>query len=496
MIPTNQYIEYFSWYNTSIYLIGTVSRISEQSQYRLKKAAARRARRKRCARGRQQSQIEQPVHQNVMAVAGIGNLGNTCFLAAVLQCQLATPDFKSSMTNVEHYRTCWQRKLGKFCLACAYCELATCPTWAFTIVPTAVVGNLPHLKWGYVSGTQADAEECYTALCDAFERSKRVFKDGPQQYSVSDGMLCCQRTCATCSNVVSLPDEQFQTLHLTATKRTLRQALNTFTAAEPVEDIWCEKCNSHQIRKQTMLKDTQQPVLVMHFQRSVSHPVTGRNTKLQRIIDFPIVLDMLPFILPAAASSAVIDATYELKAVLLHHGSSVGGGHNTAVVERNGKWFHCDDHMTTQMPIQTMRKQQAYMLFYQKRSSKQNTVGGREEKSKTPTLPIILPTEQMHIRAAVVTHVPASGDAKWRTTRTSAPDVLATNPTWAEITARPKNRMIIGALPNRPVPPVPKITSKSKIHLQHGRLQVCITQLLLSITTAQTYEHKDIALRL
>jgi hypothetical protein len=100
------------------------------------------------------------------------------------------------------------------------------------------------------------------------------------------------------------------------------------------------------------------------------------------------------------------------------------------------------------------------------------------EEIVTPTLPIILPSEQMHIPAAVVTHVPAGGAANWRTTPTSPPDVLASNPTWAEITARPKHRMTIGASPSRPVPPVQKIASKSKVHLQNYRLYVCITQLL------------------
>jgi hypothetical protein len=323
-------------------------------------------------------------------------------------------------------------------------------------------------------GSQADAEECYIALCDAFEQSQRLFSDAPQQYLVSDGLLCSQRTCAECRTVVQLSDQQFRDLHLTATKRTLRQALTFFTDSEPLEGVQCQKCGSQQIRKRSLLRNTQQPVLVIHFQRSVFNRVTGRTTKIQRPIDFPIVLDMEPFILPAPANSAMRDAKYQLKGVCVHHGPSVVGGHCTAFVEHEGQWFHCDDHTIKPVPVETVRQQQAYLLFYEKLLGKQNTANGQVKRAETPTLPTIPPREQMYIAAEVVKHVPAGGAVKGCTTLTSSPKVVADHLTWAEITARVKHRMIIGASSNRRVPPVQRITSQIdlqepslKVHLYH-----------------------------
>ena len=55
-----------------------------------------------------------------------------------------------------------------------------------------------------------------------------------------------------------------------------------------------------------------------------------------------------------------------LNSVVAHLGTSLNNGHYIAYVRRNNKWYLADDSFITECNIETVLKQNAYILFYEK----------------------------------------------------------------------------------------------------------------------------------
>lgn len=61
--------------------------------------------------------------------------------------------------------------------------------------------------------------------------------------------------------------------------------------------------------------------------------------------------------------------TYDLYAIICHHGTA-GGGHYTAYCQNwsNHRWYEFDDQYVTEVSSETVAKCEAYVLFYKKTS--------------------------------------------------------------------------------------------------------------------------------
>jgi ubiquitin carboxyl-terminal hydrolase 8 len=84
---------------------------------------------------------------------------------------------------------------------------------------------------------------------------------------------------------------------------------------------------------------------------------------------------------------------YDLYGVSHHHGRTLGGGHYTASVRRDQRWYHCndqtvqmvddDDDIATHHSSNNNDASSAYLLFYQRRS---NSLGVRRQSESRPDL--------------------------------------------------------------------------------------------------------------
>lgn len=101
----------------------------------------------------------------------------------------------------------------------------------------------------------------------------------------------------------------------------------------------------------------------MHLKR-FRHDLTY-SSKISSPVNFPIVnLDMRPYLHKEYKSDV---STYDLTAVICHHGT-VGGGHYTSFAkhEISGKWFEYDDQLVSEVSAEIVQNCEAYVLFYRK----------------------------------------------------------------------------------------------------------------------------------
>lgn len=89
------------------------------------------------------------------------------------------------------------------------------------------------------------------------------------------------------------------------------------------------------------------------------------SSKISSPVNFPLVgLDMRPYLHKECTSKV---STYDLTAVICHHGT-VGGGHYTSFAkhEISGKWFEFDDQVVNEVSPEVVQNCEAYVLFYRK----------------------------------------------------------------------------------------------------------------------------------
>ncbi|XP_053723993.1 ubiquitin carboxyl-terminal hydrolase 49 [Synchiropus splendidus] len=218
--------------------------------------------------------------------------------------------------------------------------------------------------------------------------------------TIFHGQLLSQVTCLSCkhkSNTV----EPFWDLSLEFPERyhssdkssgsaayqrscTLTEMLSKFTEMEALEGriYACNHCNkrrrktSHkplvlsEARKQLLIYRLPQ-VLRLHLKR---FRWSGRNhrEKIGVHVAFDQVLNIKPYCCTGLGQSVHRGGyTYDLSAVVMHHGKGFGSGHYTAYCynTEGGFWVHCNDSEMKVCSVEEVCNTQAYILFYTQRSS-------------------------------------------------------------------------------------------------------------------------------
>ncbi|KAK7886479.1 hypothetical protein WMY93_026100 [Mugilogobius chulae] len=226
---------------------------------------------------------------------------------------------------------------------------------------------------------------------------------------------CCSSThCSPDEPPVHQPQQQgaFQALSQSYTPSSkecsVQSCLHQFTSVELLmgnNKLLCENCTERrqkQLRKsgtsekkaekiytsarKQMLISSLPPVITLHLKRF--HQAGMNLRKVNRHVDFPLILDLAPF---CSASSKNLAATervlYSLYGIVEHSGS-MRGGHYTAYVKvrspqkktehhRNmsgaressssgqGQWIYISDTVVQSVPESRVLNTQAYLLFYE-----------------------------------------------------------------------------------------------------------------------------------
>ncbi|KAK7278307.1 hypothetical protein RJT34_23333 [Clitoria ternatea] len=163
-------------------------------------------------------------------------------------------------------------------------------------------------------------------------------------------------------------------------KKTKQEAISLFSCMEAFlteeplgpDDMWyCPRCKEH--RQATKKLDLWKlpEILVFHLKR-FSYSRYLKN-KLDTFVNFPIHnLDLTKYVKSRDGESYV----YDLYAISNHYGG-LGGGHYTAYCKLidDNKWCHFDDSHVTPVSEGEIKSSAAYVLFYQRVTSKSQMQG-------------------------------------------------------------------------------------------------------------------------
>ncbi|KAK4806412.1 hypothetical protein QYF61_016262 [Mycteria americana] len=355
--------------------------------------------------------------QRQRAGAGLYNLGNTCFLNSVLQCLTYTPPLANYLLSREHSQSCeyfWEHLLVSQCYGdfaklrsllpslppcsgrqqgfCMMCIMEAHVNKVLrasvrVIQPSAVITVLTRIGEHFRLGMQEDAHEFLRYTVDAMQRaclSGSSDLDISSQattivHQIFGGFLRSRVTCLSCK-AVSDSYEAFLDvpLHIKAAS-SVTAALQDFVKPERLDGencFKCSKCDKMVAASKRFTVHRAPKVLTVCLKRF--EDFTGR--KISKLVEYPEYLDLRPYMSQTAGEPLL----YTLYAVLVHSGGSCHAGHYFCYTKAsNGLWYEMNDASVDGRGIDTVLRQQAYLLFYVRRSDLK--IGERVSSSLAPS---------------------------------------------------------------------------------------------------------------
>ncbi|KAJ3680667.1 hypothetical protein LUZ60_016945 [Juncus effusus] len=323
--------------------------------------------------------------QRQLVGAGLGNLGNTCFLNVILQCITHTVPLIQKLRSTFHPLPCFGDGEG-FCTFCAFKEHVeiSIKSTGSIIWPEKFRDNLSKFSSDFVAGEQADAHEYLRCFLDSLNSSSlnpnldennnsnkpSSFEENGIVKQIFGGRLKSQLKCGECGHR-SDTFEPFLDLSLEIDDsfQTLENALHSFTKTEVIEDtevlFTCEGCKTRVSKVEKQMKLDQAPdVLAVHLKRFKNDG--SEIEKIDKHVEYPIELDLEPFV---SCSNTEHDVKYELYGIVEHRGVFSYGHYVSTIRSSPSSWHLFNDSVVTSITEASALNQTAYILFYIKKGT-------------------------------------------------------------------------------------------------------------------------------
>ncbi|KPI98358.1 Ubiquitin carboxyl-terminal hydrolase 3 [Papilio xuthus] len=334
--------------------------------------------------------------QREKKILGLKNLGNTCFMNAVLQSlnniqefscyfsQLPSLEMKTNGRKVYHSRSYTRQEMHDVIMAEELRKVlinlnaggcgskgAISPECLFLVIWKVV----PRFR-GY---QQQDAHEFLRYVLDRLHTELQQLLPERAERSpaasivtaVFGGTLQSEVRCLACGTESKKFDPFLDlSLELPEAGRhdapvSLAECLASFVQVEELADTeryYCSSCKCKQKSTKQFWIRRLPNVLCLHLKRFRWHNYF--RTKVDTSISFPLrALDMSRFV----PGSPPRDHLYDLAAVIVHHGSGAGSGHYTAFAINEEQWFHFNDQTVRASDAAAVASCKPYILFYIRR---------------------------------------------------------------------------------------------------------------------------------
>lgn len=311
--------------------------------------------------------------------AGLRNLGNTCFLNAVLQCFTHTPPLVNYLRNTPHATPCVNEGFCAFCALRGHVNTALSSSGG-VIEPSELVDNLCNLSTSasFQKDQQEDAHEYMHCLLEALHKSllppkasqSCLLLEGESFVkNLFGGRLRSQIRCVNCSHCSDTFEPLIDLSLEIENANSITEALESFTRAETLEcdaKYKCEKCKHGSSFSKRLVIDHAPEVLSIQLKRFINTGIIG--SKVHKDVTYPQVLDLKPFTNDEPENQGVLK--YELYGVLVHSGWTMYSGHYYCFVQTSPDvWHKLDDWQVTKVNKEYVLEQQAYILFYYRQGS-------------------------------------------------------------------------------------------------------------------------------
>lgn len=354
-----------------------------------------------------------------LALRGLYNMGQTCFMSVVLQSLIHNPFIRAFYLSEGHRSSDCDRQ------ACTSCALDDVFVEFHSTEKAEGYGMVAMLQASWKGGgslagyQQQDAHEYFQFTLDSLHTTNRDQSDKNHDsqsctciiHSTFGGVLQSTVTCSKCKNVTTAIDP-FMDLSLDVKKDSsatvektkkkpptskeaaaaaaaatkdksvsaidLSECLDRFTAQEtlPASEYTCRKCASAQSAVKRMSISRLPPVLPIHFKRFSHSKHAAKSVKLDTRVKFPTTLDMWPYcrlkdedgrdnngLRRRRSSTNTAHTVYQLSSVVVHHGK-MDSGHYISYARVNDEWFMFDDSKVVLVDEGQVLGAEAYMLFY------------------------------------------------------------------------------------------------------------------------------------
>lgn len=310
------------------------------------------------------------------APIGMQNLGNTCYMNAVLQCLYQIQPLTDFMLSTDAY-------YKPDSVAAEYADLIKYIQNTTEKTVAAKKFCIPVFKDIFFGAKyqQEDAGSFLTNLLSHLEdydiiKSKK-YKKNPVKELIFGKVIS---TIMPEGCPVSSLEEIFGSIILEV-KSTLTESLYSYIKPKKIIDGYIYKGKSVEAYLEVKISKTKQ-YLILQLNR-YSHNLIGGvviTTKNTDPVKFPLKdLDLKNYMLDP---KSVIDTKYDLISFVQHRGS-LTSGHYTSYVKHGDKWFYCNDSCITPVSNEKMEEIAQngndgtgftpYLLFY-KRQTEENIV--------------------------------------------------------------------------------------------------------------------------
>lgn len=337
---------------------------------------------------------------------GLINMGNTCFLNSVMQCLFYTTPLAEFSLAREHSKRC-KASRDEFCGLCVLerLMLKVHRQDDSVIRPIELVSRIKAVGKHFRSGRQEDSHEFLRLFIETLQKSNLGLnaealksldarsKETTAIHRIFGGYLQSTVTCSSCRHV-SRTFDQFLDLSLDVNKAdNLASAFKVFTTPELLSKsnrYKCEACHRLvEAHKQFSIYKSPE-ILTIQLKRFSVNPFNGQTSKLNRPVSFPERVNISEWISDKNSGEG---SQYRLYGVIVHEGHSCNSGHYHAFVRNsNDVWYSMNDCSVHQVSLDTVLRQRAYILFYQKQAKPANeATESKEAKEASAKSSIVQP---------------------------------------------------------------------------------------------------------